>query len=196
MDEKNYRKNLIFSVIFLLLAAAVMVTVIFGWFAMSKNPEASFFVSVVSRNTFVRFDLDIDGEGEELRLEKVTPGREYEFKIELDNTGEQESYYNIYFSGISSNVTQYDMEGIFSVKREGDARYFRELQDEYGKILIAANGSVPPLTKETIIFYLVFENSYMYYDEFDQPVYDDSKETLNVFQGKEFNIRTLVVEID
>ncbi|MDD4003122.1 MAG: hypothetical protein PHE12_02900 [Clostridia bacterium] len=197
MNGKKQKQNLIFSVIFLMLAAAVMVTVIFGWFVISRKPEiAPFNVKVISRNTFVTFELvDIEGEGDELRLEKITPGKQFKFIIKLDNTGEQDSYYNIYFSGLSSDIEQYDMEGIFSVKRDEQTNYFRELDSE-GKILIADNESVPPLTEKTIVFNLVFETAYMYYDEDEQPVYDDSKETINMFQGKQFYINTLVVEID
>jgi hypothetical protein len=208
MDKKTYRKNLIISVVMLVLSCAVLVTVVFGWFVVTKTPNVDTFrVQVIKRNDTIKLDMGGHEVGFELILEEVIPGDSYEFFLE--NTGEQVTSYSVYFIDLSDNIEEVhpdledlidmlgvaslDMLGIFSVRvdDEEDFIFLRQLEVENGQLVAARSIELQPLEKKKI-FDLKFENRYLDSDTGETIWYD--VDVINAFQGIEFGMKILVTE--
>jgi len=194
--KKKTKHSLIFSAIILALSIAAATTAILGWFVSIGSTQVDFFsVSVMGYDTSAEFLLDYEEIGSELMLNNLYPTKQYRFEIILKNEGDEQAYCDIYFSGLSDNLSDYgielDMTGIFAVKREGEQTlyYFREIERD-GRIYIYENSIVPPNQNKSAIFYLIFNDSYMYEDG----TITNQSDIIDQFQNKVFRMNNLKVE--
>jgi hypothetical protein len=199
---KKLKKKIISSAMLLTFSIAILVTVIFGWFTLSKNSTVSpLEILIRNKNTYVTIDVTPDEENENgYYFNEVCPGKEYVFTVTFINSSPtRSSHYNIYFSGLSDNLAEngvdLDMVGIFAVRVENQSlEYFREKIDLSGNVQVTS-GQIPPLTETVLHFSLVFSDSYMDYVGEEKTLFND-RSIINQFQGKQFNIERLVVTAD
>lgn len=198
MKIELYKKNIMMSSIMLLLSVIILTTVTFGWFYLNNKPGFnSFDVKVVRFNSLITFDLDLKGtKYNELSLNDVYPTKEYEFIIKIENLINLPTTFSVYFYGLLDDLEEtgdLHMEGIFKIRvgTEPTSSFFRQKMQD-GKVMIGEDVALGALEKITFTFYLIFSDCYMYSDE--SITYDPA--VINMFQGKEFTIQTLRVEID
>lgn len=215
MDKNFAKKNLMLSAVMLAISCIVLVTVVFGWFVVTKTPAFdNFEVVVVKRNDKVKLNIGGQEVGYEVVINGVIPGDNYEFF--LDNSGEQTASYSIFFTELTDNIAEVhqdlnelilqlgvaslDMDGIFSVKpAEGEEYIFlRHLEREGEQLIVFQSVEIQPEERKKI-FDLRFEDRYMDRIEDGETVsyqIRDDADIINAFQGINFSIKILVTEVD
>ncbi len=197
----KYKKKIITSLVLLILSLAVLTTVIFGWFSATLTPSISAVdISVVNKNYLVEIAVNADGFGDnEVYLQNVYPGKEYNFTVTLINYDEAgTANYSIYFNGLSDNINEelnLDMVGIFKFQVGESAYYFRE-RITGGKVAVTS-GTLPVKTGEaaepvTVNIKLIFSDYYMN----DDLTLTNDADVINSFQRVIFIIRELVVAVE
>ncbi|MFA5449022.1 MAG: hypothetical protein WC292_01090 [Clostridia bacterium] len=188
--------GLILSAAVLVISLSIALSTIFGWFAIRNDPVQQPFQVVVVGG--VQASLEIDGNQYAttgLSLKNIAPGEEYEFKITISPS--EAGFIRVYFvnpsgafsdNGISGNMS--DIMGVKVTAVEGvenpeefkqeDYTPISEMEEE-GYIIV---DDIPLSSSNNII--ITFALRFL-----STP--PDGKD-LNIYQGRQFNIDTLVIE--
>lgn len=189
------------SLAVLIFSVLILTTAVLAWFTFSDNARMdSFVVCVTTLESDVSFNIEGLTADNTLLLENAAPGKEYKFSIEISNYSQNTALMEIYFYGISAPVLDkgiyVDMCDVFKLNfKDGlgnltSSVYFRDLY-ENSKIPILTY-QLSGLETKTVEFYIEFSEVYQYYNT--ENVLTDGD--INLFQGKNFNIDKLIIELN
>ena len=187
MTKLTAKKKLIYSVVILVFALIVTVSVVFGWFSMNNNTNNDFIVTVTDISASVSLRINnVDHNGSSLALENAMPLSEYIFEITV--LASSDGMVRISFVNAEGSFfdEEYDLNGdmcdIMAIKYPFDSQTYTPVSELQNNVILSG-APIAANTPTVVKFTLFFSNV--------PPEGVD----INIYQNKTFTVEKLKIEI-